>query len=404
MSDTTTTKRQYDFLSRRKMFAIISAIAVSASLLLVLTPGPKYGIDFAGGTNVIARFDETVEAAEVRQAVFDAGFSDAGVVRFGGFDANQFLIETQAIASLTPDRLDAFRAALLAGAGDGAELDIDESAGDRAYLRVSEAEYEGASSEGEGADLAQARAEALTSLLLAELARADFDGATVESYGNPNERRFVVRTEALQKQFENELLATFGERFLGIDRVETVGPRVGQQLREDGVKAVLLALIAILVYIAFRFDLRYAPGAVAALFHDVTITLGIFVIFQIEISLPIIAALLTIVGYSLNDTIVNFDRVRENLDLQAGRFDLVALVNRSINECLSRTILTSVTTLIAVTMILIFGGGLIRSFAIAMAIGIVIGTYSSIFIANPLMIWMSQYLEARKEAKQAATA
>jgi preprotein translocase SecF subunit len=115
--------------------------------------------------------------------------------------------------------------------------------------------------------------------------------------------------------------------------------------------------------------------------------------------LPIIAALLTIVGYSLNDTIVNFDRVRENLDLQVGRFDLVALVNRSINECLSRTILTSVTTFIAVTMILIFGGGLIRSFAIAMAIGIVIGTYSSIFIANPLMIWMSQYLEARKEAK-----
>lgn len=394
--------RTIDFLSKRRLFGMLSAFLVLASLTLVITPGPKYGIDFAGGTNVIVRFGSETTASEVREAVQSAGFADAAVQAFGGADAFQFLIETQATASLGEERIEAFLAALRIGAGDDADLDFDENAGDRVYLRVSEARFTAASSDGEGADLAQNRAQALVESVRSALEGAEFEGSTVEVFGNPNERRFVARAEALQKQFESELRSAFGDRFVGIDRVETVGPRVGQQLREDGVKAVLLALVAILVYIAFRFDLRYAPGAVAALFHDITITLGIFVIFQIEISLPIIAALLTIVGYSLNDTIVNFDRVRENLELETGRFDLDELVNRSINECLSRTILTSVTTLIAVTMILIFGGGLIRSFAIAMAIGIVIGTYSSIFIANPLMIWMSRYLEARRQARQAA--
>jgi preprotein translocase subunit SecF len=170
------------------------------------------------------------------------------------------------------------------------------------------------------------------------------------------------------------------------------------------VKAILLSLVCILIYIAFRFDLRYAPGAIVALFHDVMITLGVFVILQEEISLPILAALLTIVGYSLNDTIVNFDRIRENINLGDGRESMLDLVNRSLNECLSRTILTSVTTLIAVIVIYFVGGGLIQSFALAMIIGVIVGTYSSIFVASPIMVLTANYFAQRDRSRAAEIA
>ncbi|MGM0574536.1 MAG: protein translocase subunit SecF, partial [Myxococcota bacterium] len=147
---------------------------------------------------------------------------------------------------------------------------------------------------------------------------------------------------------------------------------------------------------------RFAPGAVAALVHDVAITIGIFSVFQIKFSLPIIAALLTIVGYSLNDTIVVLDRVRETFDAYRGR-DIRDLLNRAINSTLSRTILTSLTTSIVIISILVFGGGLIRDFALALIIGVVVGTYSSVFVASPLVYYMDQYLE-RREAQKARDA
>ena len=155
----------------------------------------------------------------------------------------------------------------------------------------------------------------------------------------------------------------------------------------------------ILIYIAFRFDVRYAPGAVLALAHDVAITVGVFTVIQMEISLPIIAALLTIVGYSLNDTIVIFDRIRESLAEQ-GDSDVVGTVNQSINRTLSRTTMTSLTTLLAVCAIYFFGGGLIKDFAFSLIIGIVVGTYSSIFIASPVMVFMDRYIRTRKASQR----
>ena len=172
-----------------------------------------------------------------------------------------------------------------------------------------------------------------------------------------------------------------------MERVEYVAPRVGDELRRDGLFAILIACLMILIYIAFRFSTRFAPGAVVALVHDVGATAGIFVIFGLEFDLRVLAALLAIVGYSLNDTIIIYDRIRENMELHT-KHDLVDVLNRSVNQTLSRTVLTSGTTMVAVLALLIVGGTVIRPFAIAMAIGIVVGTYSSVFIAAPTLLWL----------------
>ena len=189
-----------------------------------------------------------------------------------------------------------------------------------------------------------------------------------------------------------------------IPRLEKVGATAGKQLRNQGILAVLYALLFVLAYIALRFDFRYSPGAILALFHDVSITVGIFVLTQQEFNLPIIAALLAIVGYSLNDTIVVYDRIRENLDTGRGR-GIVDTINISVQDCLSRTILTSVTTFVAVLAIFLYGGGIIKNFAFAMMVGVIVGTYSSIFIASPVVVAMNNYLENRKiQAEEIARA
>ena len=180
-----------------------------------------------------------------------------------------------------------------------------------------------------------------------------------------------------------------------VKSVTSVGGKVGRRLRYDGIMSVLITLGLILVYIGLRFDLKYAPGAVVALIHDVIITTGIFALAWREFNLDIIAALLTIVGYSLNDTIVVFDRIRENVGrLRDRAFSKV--VNTSLNETLSRTVLTSLTTLLVVVVILILARGVIWDFALALAIGILVGTYSSVFIASPTVIWLHERFETRE--------
>ncbi len=187
-----------------------------------------------------------------------------------------------------------------------------------------------------------------------------------------------------------------------------VGPVIGEQIRQDGIKAMLIALVCILLYISFRFEWRFAAGAIVALVHDVIITSGMFVLSGHEISASVLAALLTIVGYSLNDTIIVYDRIRENLGLslkdatkskkkaQGGlaSLSLAELINRSINQTLSRTILTSLTTLFVVSTLWLLGGGAVADLAFALVIGIVVGTYSSIFIASPVVLLLAAKAEA----------
>ncbi|HIF93054.1 MAG: protein translocase subunit SecF [Myxococcales bacterium] len=170
-------------------------------------------------------------------------------------------------------------------------------------------------------------------------------------------------------------------------RVEFVGPRVGAELRSDGLSALLMSALAILAYVAFRFNARFAPGAVVAVVHDLLITSGLLVIIGVEFDLRILAAMLAILGYSLNDTIIIYDRIRENMELRTTA-DLEEVLNTSVNQTLSRTVLTSITTIVALLSLYFLGGEVIRPFAFAMLLGVLVGTYSSIFIASPLLLFL----------------
>tara|TARA_B100001175_G_scaffold57351_1_gene46293 strand:+ start:1092 stop:1994 length:903 start_codon:yes stop_codon:yes gene_type:complete len=212
---------------------------------------------------------------------------------------------------------------------------------------------------------------------------------SVKNFGNDND--FIVKFEKkenLEENFienlKNELKKDLGNSF-NFRRVESVGPKVSSELLKSGILAIFLSLGAMLIYIWIRFEWQFSLGAIAAIFHDVIITLGFFSILNLEINLSIVAAVLTIVGYSMNDTVVIFDRVRENLK-KFSDIKIFDLTNISINETLSRTIITSATTLLALLSIFIFGGEILKGFSFAMILGVIIGTYSSIYIANPILV------------------
>ena len=217
----------------------------------------------------------------------------------------------------------------------------------------------------------------------------DLGDVSVKKFGKDND--YVVKFEKKQSIEENfienikiELRKDIGNVF-EFRRVETVGPKVSAELLKSGVIAIALSLGAMLIYIWIRFEWQFSLGAIAALFHDIIITLGFFSMLSLEINLSIVAAVLTIVGYSMNDTVVIFDRVRENLK-KFSDIKIYDITNISINETLSRTIITSMTTLLALLSIFIFGGAILKGFSFAMILGVIVGTYSSIYIANPILI------------------
>lgn len=224
--------------------------------------------------------------------------------------------------------------------------------------------------------------------LRVKLAEFGFEGAEIVEFGSPVEVLIKTQFSGEGTEYSTNLKTALGDTFT-IRRVESVGPKIGRELQTDAVYSIVLALVLILIYIGFRFDRYYALGSVAALIHDVTITLGIFSLLDYEINLSIIAAFLTIVGYSLNDTIVVFDRIRENFSKYV-KESLVQIVNISINETLSRTIITSLTTLMVVLILYIWGGEVIKLFAFALTVGIIVGTYSSIYVASPVMVYFEK--------------
>ncbi|MCH2170901.1 protein translocase subunit SecF [Myxococcota bacterium] len=327
-----------DFLSRRRICAVISITLLLAGALAVAIKGVRLGIDFAGGTEVQIRFAEGVEVDEggIRTVALVCGVESADIVRYGDAVDSEYLLRFL----MAEDR----------PAGDASECPLE--AEDLARLA--------ASAEAQGGD-----------------------GGSAE----------VV--DRLSMALGNAV----GEHV--VQRVEFVGPKVGSELRADGLNAMLLACVLILIYVGFRFSVRFAPGAVVALVHDVGITAGLFVIFGMEFDLRVLAALLAILGYSLNDTIVIYDRIRENSEART-KFDLEDVLNRSVNQTLSRTVLTSGTTLVAVLCLLFLGGEVLRPFAIAMVIGVVVGTYSSVFIAAPTLLWLETRMNARSDGKARA--
>ncbi len=232
----------------------------------------------------------------------------------------------------------------------------------------------------------------------------ELGSVVVQRFGD-NQNEFLIRVEqstaelqGLSVQIQNALEQTYTKGDVEIRRVEMVGPQVGKDLRSKGLKALFYAMLGLLAYISWRFEFRFAVGAIIALIHDVLITLGAFSLFNKEIDLPIIAAFLAIIGYSLNDTIIVYDRIRENSG-KHNKESFPFIINRSINETLSRTLLTSGTTLLVVLALFVLGGGVIHNFAFAMLVGVLVGTYSSIFVASPVLIFWEQKKKVKKKAK-----
>ncbi len=234
------------------------------------------------------------------------------------------------------------------------------------------------------------------------LKQIELGDSIIQRYGS--DREFIIRVvlaseaelEKTAKIIEENLKDNFAEFNIDIRRVEMVGPTVGKELRSSALLAIAAALAGILIYISARFEFKFAVAAIIALVHDVLITVGLFSLTNKEMNLPIIAALLTIVGYSLNDTIVVFDRIRENLKIIRKK-SYEEIVNSSINQTISRTLLTSVTTFIVVLCLFIFGGNVIHDFSFALMVGVIVGTYSSIFVASPvIVVWHTLSSPKRK--------
>ena len=240
----------------------------------------------------------------------------------------------------------------------------------------------------------------LSSQIREALKLAGIKKASVQKFGTESE--FLIRLEASPNETENNqklesLTETLKKEFLEeqveIRRVDSVGPQIGKELRRNGILALIYSLIMILVYLGLRFDNKYAPSAVFCLFHDAVITMSLFSIFQREINIQTLAAILAIIGYSLNDTIVTFDRIRENYESFGKKKSFFDICNQSLNEVLSRTLLTSITTLLALVAMYYVADGVIQDFAFTLIIGIIVGTYSSIYVATPLLLFMNQLQE-----------
>jgi preprotein translocase subunit SecF len=234
-------------------------------------------------------------------------------------------------------------------------------------------------------------------MVLSEIGYGD---AAIRGFGNEDEFLIHVKTSTKSEEQVNTIREALGSIHGGsyeIRRLETVGPKIGKELKGDMISAVLIAMAGIVIYISIRFQFMYAIGALVALTHDVLITLGLFSLLNMEISLSVLAAFLFIVGYSLNDTIVVFDRVRENV--KEKRHDsFLSVINMSLNQTLNRTVITSLTTLTVVLILLFFGGEVIKPFAFALTVGLIVGTYSSIFVASPVVLAWDENQKRKKNS------
>lgn len=376
----------FDFLAKRRTFVTVSI----ATILLVLVLIPlrvNLGVDFAGGTEIEVKFAQAVQADALRAKVADAGFGDASVQQIGAEEENSFLIRVGQVSVVGDEDLERYRETLareLESYGFLA-LDFDAGTGDLLDLRtereVPEAEL-----------LRVARAAGLP------LTQRDEPVRNLTRAGQPA-YQFVI--QGLSDNVSQALHAEFGEENVDVRRVEFVGPQVGKQLRNRGIMAVLLAMAGIVLYVLFRFDVRFAPGVLLGLLHDVAVVMGYWVVTGREFNLTSIAVLLTVVGYSVNDTVVIFDRVREVMTKRKG-LSLYDTLNTAINETLSRTIVTGLTSILALVGLLIFARGSLFDFAAAMIVGIVAGTYSSIYITGPVALWIDQRVQKREAERKLA--
>jgi preprotein translocase subunit SecF len=323
-----------------------------------------------------------VDAAQVRDAMTAAGLHNADVVKYGAVEGTQsFMIRLGAVSIMTPEQAKRVEAGL-ARVGDASLHKFESSeGGDKIYLRFDK--------------------NVETSAIAAALKAVGTETTQIQPFGLAQDSTYEVTLIGMDAEVRKALDGKLGAGTVkSIPQVSSVGAKAGKQLQVDGVRALMGAILLIVIYVAFRFDFRYGPGTIVALLHDAVLTVGAFAVTYKEFSLVTLSAILTIIGYSMSDTIVVFDRIRENAAKYRDRkFDKV--VNHAINETLSRTILTSATVFFVTLAMNIFGTGLIRDFAFAMNVGVIVGTYSSIFIASPILIWLNEKYVAIQKRQSA---
>lgn len=393
--------RRFDFMSQRKFWISLSLFIVFGAIVTLFVPGLNYGTDFRGGTEVEVGLMKGVNVLELRKAVESVGFHAPDVVQVRDFNnPNHFLIRVSDVTAIDDAAKDRLKHAMCLTEDGKAPAD---EATCPANARATEVKFS------LGGDKILARYETDPDLEKVKAQVKSVPGVTLRvtatnpQITNPRDHRVEVQLQSKGDQ----LLSGLREK-LGADtvpeqalRIEWVGPKAGKQLRDSARNAVSIAIIFIMLYVAFRFDMRFAPGVVLACVHDAMFVIGAFALLQKEFTLSTIAAVLTIVGYSMNDTIVIFDRIRENLSKHRVK-SFYDIINMSVSETISRTILTSGATMLSVLAFFIWGTGVIRDFAFAMVIGIVAGTYSSIYVAAPLTEYIDRRLRSSGGDKKRA--
>ena len=381
-----------DWMGKKWYFIGLTLVLLVAGWITVaVRRGLIYGIDFRGGTLVYVKFTKAPDLDAIRAHLKGENLGEATIQRYGAVADNEVIIGLDIGATTTSAALDAGKRAIvtalaaLYGAGPAGKVDFNNASPQTVadHLVIADPLHLASKGSDEAMKTYRELAEALVSYR---------NGAPRSGLiGDLGELRSVagVTPAVLESLGKDFYLSSYAVR-----NTEIVGPKVGADLRRQAVYVTLAGLGAMLVYIWFRFELIYGVAAVIATFHDVLITIGIFSLLNKEISLNVIAALLTLVGYSMNDTIVVFDRIRENVRLNK-RENFFDLVNRSINQTLSRTILTSGLTFLAVMSLYLFGGEVIHGLAFTLVIGVIIGTYSSIAIASPILVYFYQQTGSR---------
>ncbi|MBC7782870.1 MAG: protein translocase subunit SecF [Burkholderiales bacterium] len=373
----------YDFLGKKWPFIIASLVLTAAGLgSLIMKGGPKYGIDFKGGALVYVNFADSPPEDKVRAALSAKLGGTPDVQRIQG--TNELIIGTDIEDERVLDKTRTTIVETLAStfAQTGGKLDVNNASQQALVDRLRDPLGRA------GASLSDQDLQGMVSGILGY---RDSKSGLIRNF---DELRNVpkVTPQVIGVLNQEAYAAPYAIR-----NVEVVGPKVGAELQKQAVLVTLSALGGMLIYIAFRFEWIYGVAAVLAVLHDTIITIGLFSIFDKELSLTVVAAVLTLVGYSMNDTIVVFDRVRENLKILR-REPIESLINKSLNQTLSRTILTSGLTFLTALALLIFGGPVLHGFSFALVIGIIIGTYSSVFIASPILIFWQDFVEKRKSA------
>jgi len=370
----------FDFLGKKWPFIIGSLVLTAAGLVsLAMHGGPNYGIDFKGGALIYLRFNQEPPVQKIRAALESKVTGEVSVQQITGQPEVLVGTEIHDEKELNADRQvieDTLRATF--GTADG-KLDLNNSAADQLAEKLREPLLQ--------ASVALSEQELQDVVKNIETFRAS-KGGILSSFDQ------LAGVQGVTPQVLAAVKQQCGLGPFTILSAEVVGPKIGKDLQKQAILATLYALGGMLVYIAFRFEWIYGVAAVVAVFHDTVITIGLFSLFNKQISLTVVAALLTLVGYSMNDTIVVFDRIRENLKLTR-RESLTNIINLSINQTLSRTIMSSGLTFLTAMALFLFGGQVLNSFSFALVVGILVGTYSSIFIASPILVFWQNFLDSR---------